>query len=208
MAVNYDVIAADIIDIRVDTPKAEDVFLVDSNVWYWMTYTRASLGIKPWMRRHVHDYPAFVNKAITARAKLCRCGLSFAELAYSIETTEWKIFKKTIGPINRKEYRHNYAKERSNVVSEVKAAWGQVKTMASSLDVAINDGITDAALSRFEKECVDGYDPFFLEAMSNEKVIQIITDDGDYATVSGMRVFTANQNVITAAQKQGKFVTR
>lgn len=43
MAVNY-VIAADIIDVRVDTPKPEDVFLVDSNVWYWMTYTKASLS--------------------------------------------------------------------------------------------------------------------------------------------------------------------
>ena len=80
--------------------------------------------------------------------------------------------------------------------------------MASSLDVTINDAITDAALARFEKECVDGYDLFFLEAMSNEKVIQIITDDGGFATVSGIRVFTANQNVITAAQKQGKFITR
>lgn len=207
MAVNY-VIAADIIDVRVNTPKPEDVFLVDSNVWYWMTYTKASLSNQPQTLRRVRDYSAFVNNTIAVSAKLYRCALSLSELAHTIEKSEREIFVKTSGAIRPKEYRHNHPTERLNVVSEVKAAWGQVKTMTSSLDVTINDAITVAALARFEKECVDGYDLFFLEAMSNEKVIQIITDDGDFATVSGIRVFTANQNVITAAQKQGKFVTR
>jgi len=137
-----------------------------------------------------------------------RCALSFSELAYRIEKTEWEIFKKAFGSIKPKEFRHNHPEERLNVVSEVKAAWGQVKTMASPLDVTINDAIANAALSRFENELVDGYDLFFLEAMSNEKVVQIITDDGDFSTVSGIRVFTANTNVITSAQNQGKLITR
>jgi len=207
MTVNY-VIAADVIDIKVDLPKSGDVFLVDSNVWYWMTYTKASIVMKPWAQSRLRDYPSFVNKAISTGAKLYRCALSFSELAHIIEKTEREIFEKTSGRIDTKEYRYNHPKERLNVVSEVKAAWGQVKTMASSLDVTINDAVTDATLARFEKECVDGYDLFFLEAMSSEKVIQIITDDGGFATVSGIKVFTANQNVITTAQKQGKFVTR
>ena len=207
MSVNY-VIAADVIDIKIDLPKSGDVFLVDSNVWYWMTYTKASIVMKPWAQSRLRDYPSFVNKAISTGAKLYRCALSFSELAHIIEKTEREIFEKTSGRIHTKEYRHNQPKERLNVVSEVKAAWGQVKTMASSLDVTINDAVTDATLARFEKECVDGYDLFFLEAMSSEKVIQIITDDGGFATVSGIKVFTANQNVITTAQKQGKFVTR
>ncbi len=207
MAVNY-VIAADIIDVRVDTPKPKDVFLVDSNVWYWMTYTKASLSNQPQTLRRVREYSAFVNNAIAVSAKLYRCALSLSELAHTIEKSERKIFENTFGQIRPKEYRHNHPKERSNVVKEVQTAWGQVKTMASSLDVTINDAITGTALARFEKECVDGYDLFFLEAMSNGKVIQIVTDDGDFATVSGIRVFTANQNVITTAQKQGKFITR
>jgi len=207
MPVNY-VIGADIIDIRVDTPGAEEVFLVDSNVWYWMTYTKASLVVEPWNLRQIRDYPGFVNRAIAAGAELYRCTLSLAELAHSIEKAERSIFKKSSGQIRTKEYRHNHPAERLNVVGEVKAAWGQVKTMASSLDVTINDALADAALGRFDNECVDGYDLFFLEAMTNEKVIKIITDDGDFATVSGIRVFTANKNVIAAAQNQGKLITR
>ncbi len=206
-AVNY-VIASDIIDIRVDTPKPEDVFLVDSNVWYWMTYTKASLSNQLHTLRRVKDYSAFVNNAIAVSAKLYRCALSLSELAHTIEKSERKIFEKTFGQIRPKEYRHNHPKERLNVVNEVQAAWGQVKTLASSLDVAINDAITDTVLARFEKECVDGYDLFFLDAMSKEKVIQIITDDGDFSTVSGIKVFTANKNVIIAAQEQGKLIAR
>lgn len=207
MAANY-AIAADIIDITVDTPGPEDVFLVDSNVWYWMTYTRASLQRRPPKPYQVTDYPRFVAKAISANAKLYRCGLSLAELSHIIERTEWEIFTRTSGSIGRKEYRHNHSAERSNVVKEVEAAWGQVKTMASSLDVTINDAVADAALGRFDNECVDGYDLFLLEAMSSAKVVQVITDDGDFATVSGIQVFTANKNVVTAAQNQGKLIVR
>ncbi len=208
MPVNY-AVGADIIDITVDTPRREDVFLVDSNVWYWMTYTRASLANNPPRPQQVHDYPTFINNAIGVSAKLYRCGLSFAELAHLIERTEREIFEKTHGTVTPKEYRHNHRSERSkNVVHEVKAAWAQVKTMALSLDVAITDGLADGALARFNNDCVDGYDLFFLEAMSQRSVVQIITDDGDFATVSGIRVFTANKNVIAAAKSQGRLITR
>ena len=33
-------------------------------------------------------------------------------------------------------------------------------------------------------------------------------DDGDFATVPGIQVFTANRNVIQAARAQGRLATR
>jgi hypothetical protein len=39
MAINYTV-QAEVVDISADTPKTEDAFLVDTNVWYWLTYSR------------------------------------------------------------------------------------------------------------------------------------------------------------------------
>lgn len=44
MAVNY-IVQADVIDITVDSPQKGDIFLVDTNVWYWLTYPPASLSI-------------------------------------------------------------------------------------------------------------------------------------------------------------------
>lgn len=207
MPISYK-IAAEVVDARHDCPSSNDTFLVDSNVWYWLTYTKASLVDGYCAKRRSVDYSAFLNRAIASRARLCRCGLSLAELAHRIEKSEYEIFEKTHGGILPKEFRHNYSHERSNVVSEVKAAWGQVKSMASPLDLLLNDGVIDSVLNRFTKDALDGYDLFFLEVMTQNKVPQLVTDDGDFATISGIRVFTANQNVITAAQSQGKLLIR
>ena len=37
---------------------------------------------------------------------------------------------------------------------------------------------------------------------------RVITDDGDYATVPGLQVFTANRNIIEAAGLQGRLLIR
>jgi predicted nucleic acid-binding protein len=207
MPIKY-IIAAEVVDVRQDCPNSTDTFLVDSNVWYWLTYTKASLVEGYGAKRRTVDYSSFLDKVIAQRAQLWRCGLSMAELAHIIEKSEREIFAKTHGRIDTKEFRHNYPQERSSVVSEVKAAWGQVKSMALPLNLLLNDGLTDAVLDRFTKDALDSYDLFFLEAMTENKIPQLITDDGGFATVSGIRVFTANQNVITAAQSQGKFLMR
>ncbi len=76
------------------------------------------------------------------------------------------------------------------------------------IEVQINDTITDAALSRFSTQPLDGYDLFILEAISLAGVVKVITDDGDHVTVPGIQVFTANRNVIATAQSQGRLVVR
>jgi hypothetical protein len=206
--INYR-ITAEVVDVRQDSPNSTDTFLVDSNVWYWLTYTKASLVEGYAAKRRTADYSSFLNKAIAQRAQLCRCGLSLAELAHIIENNERKIFAaKTHCKIETKEFRHNYPKERLNVISEVQTAWGQVKSMASPLSILIDSNLTDVAMDRFSQNTLDAYDIFFLEVMTNNKVPQIITDDGGFATVPGIRVFTANQNVITTAKSQGKFLIR
>lgn len=55
---------------------------------------------------------------------------------------------------------------------------------------------------------VDGYDLFMAEMALKNGITQIITDDGDYATVSGLTVFTANQKVIQAASLVNKLISR
>lgn len=80
--------------------------------------------------------------------------------------------------------------------------------MADPLAVTIDDMTATAALNRLQTEKLDGYDLFILESMKNHGVVQVITDDGDFATVSGIQVFTANRNVIAAAKDQGKLKIR
>ncbi len=201
MAVNYTV-QAEVVDIRSDSPQKDDIFLVDTNVWYWYTYTSASISSLPYQ---ITEYPSYLAKAISVDSLLLYCGLSLAELAHNIEQTERKIYSPTI---KAKEYRHNYPTERTKVVAEVETAWKQVRSIAACTEIFIDETKTNTALSRFKTQLLDGYDLLILEAMDKASVKQIITDDGDYVTVTGIRVFTANGGAISAAKNQGKLLVR
>ena len=205
MPINYHV-RAEVIDLRSDTPQNDDMFLVDTNVWFWLTYTQASTYAVPYQ---VRDYPAYIAKALTTKCLLSYCGLSLSELAHNIEQTEKKIFNShssvTLKP---KEYRHNYPTERANIVSEIEIAWSQVTSIAASTDIFVNEASTNAALDRFKTQILDGYDLMILEAIDRAGINQVITDDGDYVTVPGIKVFTANRNAIAAARTQGKLIAR
>ena len=208
MAINFTV-NADVIDISKDNPKPEDSFLVDTNVWYWMTYNRASLSVNHPLSYQVRSYPTYVNNAIKAKSKLFCCSLSFAELAHLIEKTEYDIFSKTSSsPIKPKEFRHNYPVERNNVVAEIDTSWGQVVTMSSLFGFTMDEQITNRAATRLKTQLLDGYDVFMIELINELGSNKVITDDGDYATVPGLQVFTANRNIIEAAGLQRRLVTR
>jgi hypothetical protein len=72
----------------------------------------------------------------------------------------------------------------------------------------VDETTTNASLTRFQTQPLDGYDLLILEAMAQAGTVKVITDDGDYVTVPGIQVFTANYNVITAARNQGTLLTR
>jgi predicted nucleic acid-binding protein len=207
MAIQY-TIHADVVDIAQTNPQGTDCFLVDSNVWLWMTYSNAGHSEPAWRGTVRSQYAGFVQKASTADAKLYWCGLSLAELAHVIEKTEREIYATYVKRINPKEYRRNFPEERSRVVLEIKAAWGQVISLAEPLPVNIDTPTANAVLGRLETEKVDGYDLFILETMAKHGVIQIITDDGDFATIPGIQVFTSNRHVINSARIQGKELKR
>ena len=199
MTINYS-IQAEVIDITSDTPRSKDVFLVDTNVWYWMTYPKAT--------RHRAEYPKYVNDALAVAALIHNCGLSMAELTHLIEKTERDIYCKLVKDIKPKEYRHNETNERPRVVREVQSACAQVTNLSEPLTVTIDNPTVTDALKRLKNEKVDGYDLFILESMKKHEIVQVITDDGDFVTVPGIQVFTANRNVLQAARNQGKLKTR
>lgn len=201
MVVNYTV-KAKVVDIRSDTPKKEDTFIVDTNVWYWLTYTKAST---PTLLPKISIYSSYFSKALTVESFLLYNALSLAELAHNIEKTERKIFSSTLNP---KEYRHNHSAERTTVFNELEAAWSQVISIAVCTDILVNEATAEATLQRFKTQLLDGYDLLILEAMEKSGVKQIITDDGDYVNVPGITVFTANNSAITAATSQGKLLIR
>jgi len=189
-------------------PRLTDALLVDTNVWYWAIWTRAILGSNPPSPAQLSEYPHYLLRTQAYGATRYRSGLCLAELAHLIEQTERDIYVQSRGSISAKEYRHNIPSERAAVVAEIQGTWGSIKAVSSPLPVTIDDPATDAALTSLGTQLLDGYDLFLLAAMQAGGVLQILTDDGDFCTVPGIQVFTANANVIAAATAQGHLLVR
>jgi predicted nucleic acid-binding protein len=204
MGVQY-AVEADVFDIGHTMPQRSDRFLVDSNVWLWMTYTNAGHGAPDWRTDVMARYASFVQAAVDTDAKVWCCALSLAELSHTIEKTEREIYSASTGTsIKAKEYRHHLTSERARVVTEIKAAWAQVTSLAEPLTATIDSPMVSSALGRLQAVRVDGYDLFILESMRKHGVVQVITDDGDFASVQGIKMFTMNRTVISAARAQGQ----
>lgn len=202
-------VRAQVVDIRVDTPKSSDIFLVDTNAWYWLYYPRASLSQNAPLTHQTTDYPGFLGKALNAKAQLRCYGLTFAELAHNIEKTEREIYVAQTGTqISTKVFRHDYPNQRRKVVNLITEAWADVLSVSVLLDLNMDAAFMQSALTLFPSVGLDGYDLFMAEAALKAGVTQILTDDGDYATVPGLTIFTANQRVIQAAQAAGKLLVR
>lgn len=198
-------VRAQIVDIRADTPKDTDHFLVDTNAWIWLYYPRASQALNPAQSA----YTTYISRALSAKAKLHCSALSFAELAHNIEKTEREIFANQANrQVNTKEFRHDCPGQRRKVVAQITDAWRDVVSISTQLDVEMNTAFVQSALSIFPSVGLDGYDVFMTESAIKAGITQIITDDGDYATVPRLTVFTANPKVIQIANSAGKLITR
>lgn len=199
-------IQADVIDIALDVPQKEDIFFVDTNIWYWLAYSNASHTAQPYQ---LNDYPNYISSALTNAATLCYSELLLPELAHIIETTERNIFNVGRTPkLKGKDFRRLHPRVRINIANEVKVVWEQVKGDAQPLVLSLYEDIADRAISRFESQMVDGYDLFILEIMENEGITKVITDDSDYVTVPNIQVFTSNPSVLNEARSQGKLIAR
>jgi hypothetical protein len=209
MPVNY-VVKGAVVDLRGDTPKATDRIYVDTNAWFWTVYSKVQFSPAPPNQNQTQEYPGFLKRVLNMGGQLHWCGLSLSELAHLIEKTEYEIYSRTApAPLKSKEYRHNLTAERVRVVQEIQTAWGAVESMASCLNAPeINADLTTAALQDFAQLPVDGYDLFALRALKAAGVTQVISDDGDFCSVPGITLFTANQNVISAARAQNRYRQR
>ena len=210
MSIKYTV-CAEVIDIRTDTPCSEDVFFVDTNVWYWLAYTKASQADYPPSLHQITNYPNYIKKALSNKSTLYWCGLNFAELAHLVEKTELEIYKRSNNLGNSfklKQFRHNYPSERQNVLSEIESMCIQLKMMATSCPTSIDTSFPVTLLNNIKAQPLDGYDLIMVDAINKLGVVNIITDDGDFSCVPGMRIFTANRNVIQTATLNGKIASR
>jgi len=198
-------IQADVYDITSDNPLKDEQFMVDTNVWFFFTYSK---GMPP-SRPNLNAYPNYLSKALANDSHLLHSGLMLSELAHIIEKTEREIHSQVIGTdIRAKEFRHNYGPQMNDAILEIETSWKQVESMAAQVDINIDKNLTDNCMSMFKSVRLDGYDLMIIDSMKKAGLKNIITDDADYSVYPGISLFTANRNVLTQAKSQGKLLTR
>jgi len=206
-------IQATVVDIGTDRPRATDAFWVDTNVWYWQTYSRAS---QRWPQNQpkpyqLQKYPNFLKRCLTNAASLHWTGLSLSELVHQIEKAEQEIAESSGAvPVftSLKDFRHDYPALRSGVVTEIGNVCADIVSIASLIPVNLDQAMVDQALADLPNCALDGYDQLTLHVLKEAEISQVLSDDGDFCTVAGITLFTSNRGVIEAAQTQGRLIVR
>ncbi|MBL9143131.1 MAG: hypothetical protein JNM99_05555 [Verrucomicrobiaceae bacterium] len=213
MAINFQV-RAQVVDLTRDRPKAEDKFWVDTNVWLWLVYPAMTVSMDDRRKRLCDSYLRYFRDATRAGSALHWCALQFSEIAHQIERTEFEAAKSggVLGSDPKfKEYRHGSATERERVTGLIQGAWQDVcSNGAGALSPALQlDGpAAETAASTIAACALDGHDLFYLQNLQAAGVTQVLSDDGDFCTVSGITLFTIHGGVIAAARSQGKLIRR
>ncbi len=200
-------IRSDVVDAKTRAVKSGEVFLVDTNVWFWACYEAApdAPGIsKPWQSR---EYPAMLARVLKAGGRLVWSPFSWSELGHIIERTEWKI-SLACGATTAetvKAFRYENPTERERVVDAIKGTWKQVTELADPMpEIVLNAATVDAANAELSNVMLDGYDLFMAQQLRTSGLAGIITDDGDFTTFPGITVFTANSRIIAEARNQNR----
>jgi hypothetical protein len=207
------IVQAQVVDITADRPQPTDRFLIDTNAWYWLAYSRSQLTTRRPQDYQIRDYPGYIRAALGAQSALYWSGLSMAELSTLIERSEYDIFCRThqrrSAQFPLKQYRHGQPQERAQqVIPEITAAWDLVETFGVCLESLVDQTAVTQAMADFSTQSVDGYDSLIIHSARLANIDQVITDDVDFVTVPNMTVFTANPKALSAAEAQNKLWTR
>jgi predicted nucleic acid-binding protein len=211
---NYQpIVRANVIDIQTDRPQKSDRFLIDTNAWYWLAYSRSQFTSRPPNTSQIRQYPSYIQSAFSRKSALFWSGLSMAELTTLVERSEYDIFCQTnqLEPkyFSLKEYRHGRPSERANqVIPRINDAWNLIESFGECLESIIQKETITQAIADFKNQEVDGYDGLMVHAAKTANISQIITDDIDFITVPRITVFTANRNAISAAISHNKLIDR
>lgn len=167
-------------------------FCLDTNVLYWYTYPRYGLGEKD-NKHHSQVYYDFVDKLVSDGNPLITTIYNISELLNIVEKHELDIYKMFHPeyPIEKKDYRR-IAAERSNLQKVMKTTISNVRSICTVVDFNFSSEKLDSYVDLFTEHRCDVFDYLILNYYVESSDINIISDDNDFSTYSGINLYTAN----------------
>ena len=168
-------------------------FAIDTNVLYWMHYSRCNTT-----GYQIMHYPQFISDLMERHAVFVTTACNVSELLHLVEKKEYDIFKVTNRTISIKDFR-KVRKERENVKQELETIIMQIESMYSIHDFELDFSLISKFVHDFDNHRCDNNDYSILTYLKNAGITNIISDDSDFITYAGMNVYTANNNIINEA---------
>jgi hypothetical protein len=215
-------VRASVVDIRRECAVPRRL-VCDTNVLYWIFYPSfrslaSAGGIVPGVYQTT-EYARFFTVAHRSQTALCTSAANLGELAKLIEHADLESHCRTdcncpadiavrpgeyFAANQCKKARYHYAGRLPTIRRGVEHVIASVRKAVSILPgLASTDDEHQSALSEWLLSYSDYVDALMIAQARRLNMVDILSDDGDFATVSGITLYTANRNVVNAARAAG-----
>lgn len=194
----------DLNDFKVDEVQEKMSIYLDTNIWYWLTYSGAH------EEEQQPVYAQFAQKAFKKdEIQLLRSHLIYGELTHIIERDKYDEYKRRNNvQVSMKKFRQ-LSNERNSVVADIEASLNfmdRITIKDEDFIEVLNYISRESFVHTLRNTTLDGTDVLMAHFISQNDINNIVTDDGDFLSVRGINVFTYNARSIALAKKQNKIL--
>lgn len=175
-------------------PQNEKI-LIDTNIWYWMTYPNASQE-RGFNEEKVNQYVDFINK-VKDTNKLYVSVINYSELINIVERNEYNLYKKvnSLSNLSRKNFRR-LETEKERVQRMIFNMLEQIKKTCSADFIQILDYIE---IEKLKQEMISTYldanDAINLLLARENEILNVLSDDTDFKDASHINLYTYKDNI-------------
>ena len=187
----------DLNDLDISKINNETVFYVDTNIWYWLTYADAE------MAQYQGSYASKIYDIYSNElTMLASSKLTFTEVANLVERQHMNDNR--ISSHRKKNFRQD-AVRRNAVVDDIELSIHQIEKMTSKSTFVedLNSIPAQEYVDILRKTVLDPTDALMSSFITNNDVVHIITDDIDFYSVSGLKIYTYNKKMLKQASADG-----
>lgn len=182
-------------DIKTFVPiNTSQEFCLDTNVLYWYTYPRYTFETGHGTQLRTQPYYDFVDILVSNGNPLITTRYNISELINIIEKHEFKIFcaTNTDAEYSIKDWRR-MPEQRKSLKRILKTTIENVKAICQILDFNFSELTLDACINSLDCHRCDVFDYAIISFYQETNHLNIITDDDDFTSIDGLRLFTSNE---------------
>lgn len=192
--------------------------VLDTNILIWAYYPRISLSSiigKGPLEYQLKYYPEYLEKLFKANSKLYVHELSIFEFIGMIERNEFEMIYctkkgvKTLGKdYSPNSLRLNYAQEHGQIMLEIEVYLKQIIENFRIKGCRKSLKYLATIMKNWYKTYMDVEDSVIISDSRQFGVNSFLTDDSNFCTQKGIKIYTANDNVICADSLKKKRIKK